>query len=137
MLETVLRDVHEPASGLPRPRRRAGSSCVRSAALLAVVALGGCGLSENAKTLLVDPSRYEGYHCKDLIGQWNGLLAQEKSLRSLMGKADDASGGAVIGAITYRTDYETVLAEKKVLQRTAAEKQCSLGPTYQSDQTVR
>ena len=94
-------------------------------------------MHEDVDTLLVDPSRYEGYHCNDLILQWKGLLKREKELRALMARADETGGGVVIGTLTYRTDYNTVLGQEKVLQRTAAEKNCVLVSTYQSDQTIR
>jgi len=101
------------------------------------LALAGCGLTgESTGALIVDPSRYEGYHCNDLTIQWKALLARQQELQGLMDKAGDGSG-ALIGTMTYRTDYETVLGEEKVLQRTAAEKNCALTPTYQSDQTIR
>lgn len=107
------------------------------AALLAAAGLAGCGLSENAgNSLMVDPGHYEGYHCNELAAQWKKLEAREKDLRSLMERAQEG-GYAVIGTVTYRADYETVLGEQKVLQRTATEKKCTLVPAYQSDQTIR
>jgi hypothetical protein len=107
------------------------------AVALAGGGLGGCGLSDGAAPYMVDPMRYEGYHCNDLVAQWAGLQAQEKNLRNLMARADEGPAGSVIETITYRTDYETILGQEKVLQRTAAEKKCSLTPVYQSDQTIR
>ncbi len=129
--------VHEPARPWRRRRRRAGLSRIGSIAVLTAVVLAGCGLGEDAGTFMVDPSRYDAYHCNDLTAQWKALLAREKELRGLMDKADEGRGGALIGTLTYRTDYETVLGEEKVLQRTAAEKKCQLVATYQSDQTIR
>lgn len=113
--------------------RRLGRRQRELVAMAVALALAGCGLTETA---IVDPSRYEGYRCNDLIGQWKGLLARQQELQSLMDKAGNG-GGALIGTMTYRADYETVLGEEKVLQRTAAEKNCALTPTYQSDQTIR
>jgi hypothetical protein len=127
-------DHHEGACGWAT---RSALRRFRLAALLAAVALCGCGLSENtASTLMVDPGHYEGYHCNELVAQWQKLVAREKDLRNLMERAQE-SGNAVIGTITYRADYETVLGEQRVLQRTAAEKKCTLVPAYQSDQTIR
>jgi hypothetical protein len=118
--------VHQSARSL-----RVGAGLIELAPLAVALALAGCG-----GTLIVDPSRYDGYHCNDLTGQWKALVARQRELQSLMEKAGDG-GGAVIGTMTYRADYETVLGEEKVLQRTAAEKNCALTPTYQSDQTIR
>lgn len=104
---------------------------------LAVI-LVGCGTSnDGAGALLVDPGRYSAYHCDDLAAQWKVLLAHEKELRGLIDKADEGGGGVVIGSLAYRTDYESVLSEEKLLQRTAAEKNCHFNPQFQSDQTIR
>jgi hypothetical protein len=101
-------------------------------------ALGGCAGSDGVGTLLVDPARYAGYRCKDLIGEWTNLANQEKQLRNLINKADEGGAtGTVIGTVAYRSDYETVLERKKVLQRTAAQQNCELKPVYSSDRTIR
>ena len=96
-----------------------------------------CTLSDGYGTLVVDPARYAAYHCKDLLAQRNGLVSREQELRGLMEKASEGPGGGAIAAMAYRTDYETVLSDEKLLQRTLAEKKCELTPTYQSDQGVR
>lgn len=108
-------------------------------ALLTAFMLTGCG-ADGVGTLLVDPARYDGYNCKDLVGQWNGLVAREKQLRNLIDKADASASGVVIGAVAYRGDYQTVLQQKRVLQRAAAEKKCQLTPppaAFTSDLTIR
>src|SRR5580704_9156720 len=86
------------------------------------VALASCGLTDGPGTFIVDPGRYAASHCKELVTQWKQLRTREQELRGLMDKASEGSGGAVIGALAYRTDYETVISEEKLLQRTAAEK---------------
>jgi hypothetical protein len=111
---------------------------------LAAMTLAGCS-SDGVGALMVDPSRYEGYNCKDLASQWKTLVTRENQLRNLINRADEGGGtGEVIGALTYRSDYQTVLEQKKVLQRTAAEKNCQMAPTpapaapaFTSDQTIR
>jgi hypothetical protein len=125
-----------------RPRRPRRSAGVPSAAtfILATAMLGGCGLSDGVGSLIVDPARYDGLHCKDLVAQWNGLVAREKQLRNLIDKAAEGGGGTVIGAFAYRSDYQTVLEQEKVLQRTAAAQKCQLvptPPTFTSDQGIR
>ena len=114
-------------------RSRAGSI------VAAAVALGGCGSlgTDGVASLAVDPARYEGYHCKDLVSQWNGLIAREKQLRNLIDKASEGGGGTVIAAVAYRSDYDTVLEQDKVLKRTAADKNCELEHSYNSDQGIR
>lgn len=105
--------------------------------VLAASALAGCSTTDGLDSMLVDPSRYEGYNCKDLAGQLQSLDKREKDLRNLIDRADESTSGVVIGALTYRTDYQTVLADKKVLQRTMAEKKCQLTPSLTSDQVIR
>jgi hypothetical protein len=54
-----------------------------------------------------------------------------------MDRADQGGGGAVIGSLAYRPDYDSVLGEERLLQRTAAEKNCSATQQFQSDQIIR
>jgi hypothetical protein len=117
-------------------RRMAVIRCV-AVLVLAASALAGCSMSDGFDSLLVDPSRYEGYNCKDLGGQLQSLDKREKDLRNLIDRADESTSGVVIGAFAYRTDLQTVIADKKVLQRTMAEKKCQLTPSLASDQIIR
>lgn len=99
-------------------------------------ALAGC--SNGAGSLLIDPGRYSAYHCNDLAAQWKVLVAREKELRDLMDRADQGGGGgAVIGSLAYRTDYESVRSEERLLQREAAAKNCNSTTQFQSDQAIR
>jgi hypothetical protein len=102
---------------------------------VAATALAAC--SNGAGTLLVDPGRYDVYHCNDLQTRWKELTKKEQELRALMEKANQTTGGTVIGAMAYRADYESTLTEEKLVQRQAAEKKCEIGTTFQSDQSIR
>jgi hypothetical protein len=112
---------------------------IRCAAMLvlAASALAGCTTTDGLDSMLVDPSKYEGYNCKELGNQLQGLDKRQKDLRNLIDRAGESTSGVVIGALTYRTDYETVIAQRKVLQRTIAEKKCQLAPALASDQIIR
>jgi hypothetical protein len=114
-------------------RQSAGPRCVLVCFVL--VALAGC--SNGAGSLLIDPGRYSAYHCNDLAARWKVLVAREQELRDLMDRANQGGGGAVIGSLAYRTDYESVRSEERLLQSTAAEKNCNFTPQFQSDQTIR
>jgi hypothetical protein len=107
---------------------------MRAMLLLAVAALSGCG---SFGGLLVDPAHYSAYHCNQLITESQNLANREKQLRDLMDKASEGGGGSVMGVLAYRSDYETVLEQQKLLKRTAAEQKCALVPTYSSDGTIR
>lgn len=119
-----------PANG------RNAFAVLRAMPLLAAVA--GCGLSNGPGELLVDPAHYSAYHCKDMIAEAQYLAKRERDLRNLMDKASEGGGaGTVIGTVAYRTDYEAVLEQQRLLQRAAAERKCELVPTYSSDRTIR
>jgi len=117
---------------------RSGRGFLLCAAVAAAagMTLAGCGGNGSA-SWLVDPGRYEAYHCNDLVTRWKQLTDREKELRALMDKASQSGAGVVIGAVAYRSDYETVLAEEKLVQREASEKKCELTTTFQSDQSIR
>jgi hypothetical protein len=121
-------------------RRRAQSSrsfLLCAAAAAGMTALAGCGGGNGPGSWLIDPGRYEAYHCNDLVTRWKQLTDREKELRALMDKASQSGTGAVIGAVAYRSDYESVLTEEKLVQREANEKKCELTTTFQSDQSIR
>jgi hypothetical protein len=103
----------------------------------AMLALTGCGLSDGAGALFVDPGRYTLYRCDDLATRRKALITRENELRGLIERAGESAGGAVIGSLAYRSEYDSVLAEEKLLQRNAAEKNCNFATPLQSDQTIR
>ena len=137
-----------------------GSACALPCGIVVLAALGlaGCAANDSA-ALLIDPGRYELFKCDDLAARWKLVSGREKELRALMDRASQTGGGAVVGALTYRTEYETVLSDERLLQRTAAAKNCPLSfqvpgqvpgaapqpvpmgstqnPLYQSDQGIR
>jgi hypothetical protein len=118
-----------------------GRSCgrwIRTALLGAVfaVALAGCALSNGPGSFIVDPGKYDGYHCNDLVARWKQLGEREKELRNLMDRAAQSAGGGVIGQVVYRSDYESVLTEQRIVQQRAAERKCELTATYQSDSGI-
>jgi hypothetical protein len=128
-----------------RPRQRAprglGARSPRygvlsSFALLALVPLAGCG-SDGAGALFIDPGRYTLYHCDDLATRRKVLIARETELRALIERASESAAGSVIGSLAYRSEYDSVIAEQRLLQRNAAEKNCSFASPLQSDQTLR
>lgn len=117
--------------------RRCSKAAAGAAAALAVLIVFGCSANQDVSTLLVDPGHYSAYHCKDFPPQLALLTTREQTLRNLMDKANESSGGALIGNLTYRADYEDVLGEEKVLRRAAAEKNCDLStPASQSDRSI-
>jgi hypothetical protein len=118
-------------------RPRATSSFTAAVCVMAAIALSGCSGGYSVGQLLVDPSQYDVYHCKDLVAQWDLLNKREAELQANMDRASQTTSGKVVGVMAYGADYQTLLTQKKMVQRQAAEKKCELVQTYQSDQTVR
>jgi hypothetical protein len=136
--EAVAAPYDRPVALVAVPALSWGSRCRHAGLSLIVlgVTLAGCDLGPGQFS--VDPGLYEVYHCNDLVTKLKTLVARESELRSLMAKASEGGGGAVIGELSYRVDYETVLSQEKLLKRVAAEKKCEIAlPTFQSDQAVR
>jgi hypothetical protein len=135
------------ASQAPMARSRGGPiarlAVAGSICTVAFAALAGCSFDQGIGPYLVDPGRYSAYHCRDFAGELTTLITHEKELRDLMARASDGGGGAVIGQLSYRTEYEKTVANENVLRRTAAGKKCDLPApqtqpaTFQSDQTIR
>jgi hypothetical protein len=99
--------------------------------LVSAALLSGCATSDVTTTLMIDPAHYSVYHCDGLQARLKALQTREQELSNLMVRASEGGGGALIGNLTYRADYENALAEEKVLRRTAAEKKCDLPPPPQ------
>jgi hypothetical protein len=97
------------------------------ACLVAAGLLGGCSTSDTYSTAMIDPAHYSVYHCDGLVTRLKALQTREQDLANLMARASEGGGGgALIGNLTYRADYENALAEEKILRRSAAEKNCDL-----------
>jgi hypothetical protein len=120
-----------------------------SVAFSAFIALPLAGCSTSG-ALLADPGRFSAYHCDAMPGQLQGIQQRQHELSNLMARASEGGGGALIGTMTYRADYEKAIDEEKVLRRVAAEKNCNLpppapsvaptppaAPVLQSDQAIR
>lgn len=112
-----MRSRNECAQGLPclaAGRRRTLHAWAGALLGFSIVTpVGGCG-SDGAGAIFVDPG------C--LAARKKKLVERENELRGLLEKANESAGGAVIGSLAYRSDYESVLAEEKLLQRNAVEK---------------
>lgn len=121
-------------SRLNRCDARISGVALRAMLFVATTALAGCGTSAS---FFADPGHYSAFHCKDLIAESQTLANREKQLRDLMGKAGEGGGGSVIGVLAYRSDYETVLEQQKLLKRAVAEQKCELTPSYNSDRIIR
>ena len=105
--------------------------CALVAGLAVAGLLSGCSTSDVLSTVNIDPAHYSVYHCDGMVPRLKALQRREQELSDLMARASEGGGGALIGNLTYRADYENALGEERVLRRTAAEKKCDLPPPPQ------
>jgi hypothetical protein len=108
-------------------RRRRAWALPRGVGVLAllVCVLSGCA-GHDSGAFLIDPGRYDLYKCDDFAARWKLVTTREKELRALMDRASQTGGGAVVGSLAYRTEYEEVLSDERLMQRTAAAKNCTV-----------
>ena len=101
----------------------------------AALIVTGCG-SDGPGAIWVDPGKYTFYKCDDLARRWKALITREDELRGLIEKANESAAGAVVGSVAYRSDYEAVLSEEKMLQRRGQEMQLHGGLSERSHHPV-
>jgi hypothetical protein len=70
------------------------------------IALTAVGSGSDDPGIWVDPAKFTLYHCEDLSRRLKELTTRESELRALIEKANESTGGAVIGSVAYRSDYE-------------------------------
>ncbi len=91
---------------------------------LAIMALSGCASDETAGSLLVSPGKFTLYTCPELVRHETGLVARQRVLEGLIAKAGPEADGRFVSAIAYRPEYAAVRAERNLLRRVFAEKEC-------------
>ncbi len=96
------------------------------AALLVAASLGACALATDSfAPAFTDPGKYNFMACRELAQRETLVAKREQDLRGLMDKAAQDTGGAVIGAMAYRTDYLNAQGELKLLREVAQRKECA------------
>jgi hypothetical protein len=120
------------------------SECLRlifcTVLLCTSLMITNCGLSTDGPgAAFVDPGMYanSSYHCDDLFRRLKVLTARQKELQNLIDKARESAAGAVLGSLSYRTDYDSVVSEEILVQRRAADLKCSVTPDFKSDDAIR
>ena len=112
---------------LPRSQRFALQrfAPVAAAALLAA-SLGACAIAtDSLAPVFTDPSKYDFLSCKEIAARETLVAKREQDLRGLMDKAARDTGGAVVSAMAYRTDYLNAQGELKLLREVAQRKDCA------------
>jgi hypothetical protein len=128
--------------GRIRDRRadRAGqcAGAIVGAWLVAGALLAGCAsTADNPLTLFVDPGKYQYHSCEQIAAQQKSWSNRQSDLKSLMDKADQSAGGAVVNVLAYKADYVAAGEELKVLESTARAKNCTTPANWKSNSTIR
>ena len=117
------------------PMRRA---VVAAMAPLLAALLGGCGSmgAVMGDSVWITPNKYQFHNCKQLMDIETGNRKRTKDLEELMAKAAQSPGGAIVGTLAYRTEYQQRLGEKTVVENVIGEKRCRVDRDSVSAQSV-
>jgi len=119
-------------------RRRLARVLLRGAgALLAVACLSACSSVVNTPTIFADPGKYQYNTCEQIAGQRKFWSTREQELRTLMDKAEQGTGGAVVNVLAYKADHVAANEELRVLESTARSKNCDNPENWRSNSAVR
>jgi hypothetical protein len=88
--------------------------------------LAGCGSisDQTAASALVSPGKYSLYTCPDIEQRARTVRTRLLELEQLMTRAERGTGGELVNAIAYRTEYLQMRGELDELAKSTAEKNC-------------
>jgi hypothetical protein len=108
--------------------------------LLAAVLLGvaACSTSSSVDVMLfADPGKYEYHNCDQILKAGNAVAEREMRLRTLIQKAEQSAGGALVGTVAYRGEHRTVVEELAVIENVSRRKNCLTPPTWRSSTAIQ
>jgi hypothetical protein len=114
------RDEPGPPTAFGKMRELGGR---RFAAICAAVLISGCVQSDLFSPYAA-PGKYDFLDCPSIANQLRGQTAREQQLRELMSRAQESSGGAIVNAVVYQDDFNTVRANIRELRKAADAKHC-------------
>jgi hypothetical protein len=120
---------HLPGRPLMRDNMR--QRVIRRLAMIAFAGtVSACtALSDNdALSVYAAPGKYDFLDCQSITTRLAGATAREAQLKDLIGRANEAAGGAIVSAMVYQDDYNTVRADIRALRKAADDKKCSAQP---------
>jgi hypothetical protein len=110
------------------------------ATLLAAILFGvaACSTSSNVDVMLfADPGKYEYHTCDQILKAGNAVAERELKLRTLIQKAEQSAGGALVGTVAYRGEHRTVVEELAVIENVSRRKNCLTPPTWRSSTAIQ
>jgi hypothetical protein len=95
--------------------------------MVLAASLAGCVLPDDkVASLLAAPGKYDIYTCPEIVHAAKANVLRRRELEQLMAQASVDSGGRLVSALAYRSDYLANRGDMKELQEAAAAKQCDL-----------
>jgi hypothetical protein len=126
---------------VPEIRDNAAGRRANSLALgltLIACALAACSsMGGNTMTVFVDPGKYDYFSCEQIAANRKVWSAKEQELQTLMDKADQGAGGAIVNVLAYKADRVAASEEVKVLDIAARAKNCETPANWRSNSAVR
>jgi hypothetical protein len=105
---------------------------------LALFGIAGCSSSsEFGVMVFADPGKYQYKTCDEIAAAATATAARQKTLRELIGKADQGAAGPLVSTIAYRGEYRTVSEELVVIENTARAKNCLTAANWGSRDVIR
>ena len=83
-----------------------------------------------------DPGKYTLYSCRDVDTAMSTTTARITELEQLIARASQGTGGTVMAAVAYRSEYNQARSQLRALKVAAAEKQCVVNSEYSSERSV-
>jgi hypothetical protein len=122
---------------MPYLRASAGFGRVTLLALM-LVGIAACSTSSNVNMMLfADPGKYDYHNCDQILKAGQAVAEREVKLRTLIQKAEQSTGGAVVGTLAYRGEHRTVVEELAVIDTVSRRKNCLTPPTWRSTTAIQ
>src|SRR6188472_2553307 len=96
------------------------------AVLLIAVSFAGCagGGDATMDDAFADPGKYVPYSCGDVDTAISSTTIRITELEQLISRASQGTGGSVMAAVAYRSEYNQARAQLRALKVASADKQC-------------
>jgi hypothetical protein len=110
-----------------------------AAFVLVAGAISGCaGAGDETlhHAFTADPGKYTLYSCRDVDTALSTTTLRITELEQLIARASQGTGGTVMAAVAYRSEYNQARSQLRALKVAAAEKQCVANSEYLSRRSV-
>jgi hypothetical protein len=106
--------------------------------LIAGTVSGCAGVGDDTlgHALTADPGKYTLYNCRDVDTAMSTAMLRITELEQLISRASQGTGGTVMAAVAYRSEYNQARSQLRALKVAAAEKQCVVNSEYSSQRSV-